>query len=76
VQASGCRSQNCRKSPTVAFAADIASIAPICALDVGVDSSLGNRTRMTLSQNAIRNRKRIRHPLLPAVDRPSSMSAI
>jgi hypothetical protein len=52
-------------SPTVAVAADIASVALICALEDGGDSPLGKRTKTTLSQNVIRNRKRIRLTLLP-----------
>jgi hypothetical protein len=65
MQASGCRSQNWRMSPTVAVAADTASVALICAFDAGSDWLFGNKTTMTPSQNAIRNRKRIRLPLLP-----------
>ena len=52
-------------SPTVAVAADIASVALICALGDGGDPPLGKRTKTTLSQNAIRNRKRIRLTLFP-----------
>jgi hypothetical protein len=54
-------------SPTVAVAADIASVALISALEDGCDSPLGKRTKTTPSQNVIRNRKRIRCLCFPAV---------
>jgi len=56
-------------SPTVAVAADIASVALICALEDGCASLLGKRTKTTPNQNVIRNRKRIRCLCFPAVDR-------
>jgi hypothetical protein len=55
-------------SPTVAVAADIASVALISALEDGCDWPLGKRTKTTPSQNVIRNRKRIRCLCFPAVD--------
>ena len=64
-QASGCRSQNDRMSLTVAIAADIASRALTFTVGIRCDPPLGSKTRMTVSQNAIRNRKRMTLPLFP-----------
>jgi hypothetical protein len=46
-------------SPTVAVAADTASVALICAFDAGCDPLLGSRTAMSPNQNVNRKRKRI-----------------
>jgi hypothetical protein len=60
VHASCCRSQNDCTSVTVAFAADMASIALTLSFGVGWEPPLGSNARMTVSQNAIRKRNRMR----------------
>src|SRR5436190_13064798 len=52
-------------SVTVAFAADIASIALTLSFGVGCEPPLGSNARMTVSQNAIRRRNRMRCLELP-----------
>jgi hypothetical protein len=66
VQASGCRPQKLRKSPTVAEAAEMASEA-LTSLPEGLRCAepKGNRTRTSPSQNVIRNKKNMR-PASPA----------
>jgi hypothetical protein len=71
VHASGCRSQNECTSVTVALAADMASIALTLSFGVGCEPPLGSNARMTVSQNAIRKRNRMRCLELPAVNRRS-----
>src|SRR5947207_3399925 len=66
VQASACRSQNCRISPTAALAADIASLAFTDVLGAGSQPTLGSKTRTKPSQNAIFKRKRMNGACFPA----------
>ncbi len=61
VQASGCRPQKLRKSPTVAEAAEMASEALTSLPDaLRCAAPKGNRTRTSPSQNVIRNKKNMR----------------
>jgi hypothetical protein len=52
-------------SVTVAVAADMASMALTLTFGVVCDPPLGNNTRTTASQNAIRTRKRMTPALYP-----------
>ena len=67
VQASGWRVQNWRRSPTVADAAEIASVAPTSLAGICCDDPVGNRISTMPSQNAMRKRKNMT-PTSPATD--------
>lgn len=63
IHVSGCRSQNFCASATAARAAENASPALISVFGDDCEPPLGNNTRTTPSQKAIRNKKRMTYPV-------------